>query len=183
MGKVKKTLLIALGLVFVGIGIIGIFVPGVPRTGPAIAASICFSKTSPRLYNWLMQSKHFGPYLDNYYNKTGLPMAYKIRTVALMWSAMAFSVSMVDSLFVQILVPSIGLAVSAHVFTIRKRLPEADIYSFKYNITTIFLTWIFVGLAAVLSAPVFTLPLLVLGVFGFTVPILVYAFMTRQAEA
>jgi len=170
---------IALGLLLVGIAFIGIFVPGIPRTGPAIGATICFSKASPRLYNWMRASKHFGPYLRNYFEKTGLPMAYKVRTIALMWSAMTLSVSVVDILFVRILVPCIGVAVSFHVFGAKNDLTPAEPYPPGYNIRTIGMTWIFLALAIALSAPALTYPLIALAVFGFTLPLAVFAIRTR----
>ena len=43
-----------LGLVCVGLGLIGVVVPGLPTTGFMVAAAAAFSKSSPRLEAWVL---------------------------------------------------------------------------------------------------------------------------------
>jgi uncharacterized membrane protein YbaN (DUF454 family) len=53
--------LLAAGWVFVGLGIVGAFLPVMPTTIFMIAALACFAKASPRLAQWLLDHPRFGP--------------------------------------------------------------------------------------------------------------------------
>lgn len=51
----------AAGLVFVGTGIVGAFVPLLPSVVFLILAAFCFARGSKRLHDWLMTHPLFGP--------------------------------------------------------------------------------------------------------------------------
>jgi len=152
--KIKNLLLNILGMINVIFGIIGIFVPLWPTTIFVIIASICFAKANPKMHAWLLNSRFLGPYLDNYHNKRGIAMAYKIRTCAFMWSGMIFSMLLINLLWVQILVSAIGVAVTTHVFWIKSRKPKEGQFGFGYNMMSVLLVWIWLA-AAMLRADTF----------------------------
>jgi len=154
MSKLRRLLFILAGLLFVGIAFIGIFVPGIPRTGPAIVASMCFAKTSPKLHKWLLNSKFIGPYLDNYYNKSGICAAYKVRMVTFMWAAMIFTMVITGILWLQIFLTVKGFIISFHIFKIKTKVPETGHFGFMYNMITILLTWIWFAAALIFGAEV-----------------------------
>lgn len=56
-----RPLLIVLGFVFVILGFIGAFLPVLPTTPFLILAAYLFSKSSPRLHQWILSLKYFGP--------------------------------------------------------------------------------------------------------------------------
>lgn len=53
--------MIALGCLSVVLGIVGIFLPLLPTTPFLLLSAYCFSKSSPKLHNWLIQNKVLGP--------------------------------------------------------------------------------------------------------------------------
>ena len=57
----RKVAWIALGLISVGVGAIGIIVPGLPTTVFFIIAAACFAKSSPRLERWVLDLPRIGP--------------------------------------------------------------------------------------------------------------------------
>jgi len=141
----KKFIFNLLGCILVVCSIIGIFVPLWPRTPFALAASIFFAKANPKLHKWLLNTRLFGPYLDNHYNKRGIALDYKIRTCALLWAALTFSMSLLGYVWVYILLAIIGIAVSIHVFIIKtKKDCETSI---PYNLVTCAVVWFWMGLA------------------------------------
>lgn len=83
--KSIRLLWVLLGSISVGMGIIGIFVPGWPTTIFLIIASYFYIRSSEKLYNWLLNNKILGIYLKNYYSGKGMPLKAKILSLFLMW--------------------------------------------------------------------------------------------------
>ncbi len=67
-----------LGFVFIGLAIIGYLVPGIPATPWALAASYCFSKSSPRLHRWLLRLPLLGPLIHDWETHRGVRPAVKL---------------------------------------------------------------------------------------------------------
>ena len=84
--KSIRLLWVLLGSLSVGMGVIGIFVPGWPTTIFLIIASYFYIRSSEKLYNWLMNNKILGIYLKNYYSGKGMPLKAKIFSILMMWS-------------------------------------------------------------------------------------------------
>ncbi len=55
-----------LGFCFVGLGILGIFLPLLPTTPFLLLAAGCFSRSSERCYRWLYTSRVFGPLIRDW---------------------------------------------------------------------------------------------------------------------
>ncbi|KZN44243.1 YbaN family protein [Pseudoalteromonas luteoviolacea] len=53
----------AAGIIFVGLGFIGMALPVMPTTIFFILALACFSRSSPKFENWLLTHPKFGPSL------------------------------------------------------------------------------------------------------------------------
>jgi len=66
------------GLVSVGIGGIGIIVPGLPTTVFFIVAAGCFSRSSPRLERWVLDLPKIGPAVRRYRAGEGMPRRAKV---------------------------------------------------------------------------------------------------------
>ena len=84
--KSIRLLWVLLGSLSVGMGVIGIFVPGWPTTIFLIIASYLYIRSSAKLYNWLINNKILGIYLKNYYSGKGMPLKAKIFSILMMWS-------------------------------------------------------------------------------------------------
>lgn len=56
---VKRAALLVVGLILGAIGFVGVFLPGIPTTGPVLGAAYCFTKSSPRLEKWLRRHRWF----------------------------------------------------------------------------------------------------------------------------
>lgn len=73
----KKVIWFSLGWIFLALAFIGIVVPGIPWSTPAVVAAICFSKSSDRMHNYLYNHKLFGPFLTNWKEKKIFPTKAK----------------------------------------------------------------------------------------------------------
>jgi uncharacterized membrane protein YbaN (DUF454 family) len=54
------------GIGFVGLGFVGIVLPVMPTTVFFILALACFTRSNPKLANWLLQHQKFGPPLQQW---------------------------------------------------------------------------------------------------------------------
>lgn len=73
-----------LGLFFLGLGVIGAFLPVMPTTIFIILAAGSFSRSSPRLENWLLTHRLFGPPLRAWRAEGAIPTLAKIVAVVSM---------------------------------------------------------------------------------------------------
>lgn len=60
----------ALGLLALGLGAIGIFLPLLPTVPFLLLAAFFFARSSERLHNWLLTHRVFGPPIENW-NRSG----------------------------------------------------------------------------------------------------------------
>jgi uncharacterized protein len=108
---VMKTLFVALGVLSLTMGIVGIFVPGIPTTEFVLAASYLFARSSPRLQHWLESNRWFGPTLRRFRETRGMPRKTKMLAIASMWIGLGVSIYALASIGVgaQIAAAMLGL--------------------------------------------------------------------------
>jgi len=118
--KFFRYLLIIAGTIFLGFGIIGIFLPILPTTPFLLLAAACYARSSKRFYNWLMNNKWFGTYIKNYREGRGVPLKFKVFTISLLWVTILFSVFFViNNYWVKIILIFIAIGVTIHILTIK----------------------------------------------------------------
>jgi uncharacterized membrane protein YbaN (DUF454 family) len=81
----------ALGFLFLGIGIAGWFVPGLPGFVNLLIALWFFSQSSERMHRWMLTNKYFGRQLLDY--KAGLGIPRKIKVIAITSIILAVTLS------------------------------------------------------------------------------------------
>ena len=86
----KKYLYIGLGLLAVGLGALGVVVPGLPTTPFLLLASWLFYRSSPRLQQWLLAS-WLGKYIRGYQRRGGMTAAQKAGAVGIMTTMVLLS--------------------------------------------------------------------------------------------
>lgn len=126
MERIFKPMLTAAGIVCVGLGVIGIFVPLLPTTPFLLLAAICFARSSPRLLHWLNHNRWFGSYIRNYREGRGIPRREKIVTIAALWLTIGISVIFFITMpWVKFLLIAIALAVTVHLALVKNFKPVA----------------------------------------------------------
>lgn len=86
----KKTIYITLGLLAVGLGVMGVVVPGLPTTPFMLLASWLFVRSSPRLQAWLLQS-WMGKYVRGYRQRGGMTWQQKAGAIGMMTAMVLLS--------------------------------------------------------------------------------------------
>ncbi len=104
-----RLLWIALGLLFVGIGFVGAFLPVLPSTEFFLLAAYFFARSSPRLYNWLLNLPRIGPAIRDYRAGLGMPRRAKVIAIGMMTLAVLASVLGIPDIYGKITVLALGL--------------------------------------------------------------------------
>lgn len=85
-----RWLFVALGLISLGVGAIGIVLPGLPTTIFVLAAVYCFAQGHAGLERWVRDHRVFGAYLR--LGRRGMPRRARVVAITVMWIAIAISV-------------------------------------------------------------------------------------------
>lgn len=103
------------GLVLVGVGGVGMVVPGLPTTVFFIGAAACFARSSPRLERWVLGLPGVGPLVRDYRAGLGMPRRAKALAVAAIVVATTLSVIAIPSWPVRAAVAALGLVGAGYV--------------------------------------------------------------------
>ncbi len=74
---------IAIGILSLILGILGIVLPLLPTTPFVLLAAALFAKRSTRLYNYLITNRYFGPVIKSWQETRTIPLRAKIILVVL----------------------------------------------------------------------------------------------------
>lgn len=85
-----KILLTILGLISLGLGILGAFLPVLPTTPLLLLAAFLFLRSNRRLYDWLMNHPKMGPYITNFIKHKAIPLRVKIIAVSTLWLTLLY---------------------------------------------------------------------------------------------
>ena len=125
MANCKQMALIGGGSLSVALGVVGMFLPLLPTTPFLLLAAVCFARSSPRLYRWLLTNRWFGAYIRNYREGRGMTRSHKTAVLLLLWLTIGSSaVFAVDLWWVRLLLLGIAVGVTLHVLKIRTFRPE-----------------------------------------------------------
>jgi hypothetical protein len=125
MGNIKQTAWIAGGSACVALGVVGMFLPVLPTTPFLLLAAVCYARSSPRLYRWLLTNRWFGEYIRNYREGRGMTRSHKTAVLLLLWLTIGSSVVFAIQLWwVRILLGAIAVGVTIHILKIPTYRPE-----------------------------------------------------------
>ena len=120
----KRIIFISLGWLCVGLGFVGVFVPGIPTTIFLIIALWAFTKSSEKLRHWLLNHKRFGPILNNWQEHKVVPRRAKILMVVLMSLAVILFYYSLQSLILTIGLIIVLVLVAIYVISLPSKIPE-----------------------------------------------------------
>jgi Uncharacterized protein conserved in bacteria len=104
-----KIILIVLGTLSLGIGIIGIVVPGLPTTPFLLLTAGLYVKSSDRLYQKLISNRYVGSYILEYQANKGMTKRAKLYAIGLMWAMITLSCLLfIHPLSIKLVVVAVG---------------------------------------------------------------------------
>lgn len=118
MSNSRKFLFYCCGWISIALGVAGIFLPILPTTPFAILAAWCFSKSSERWHQWLLNHKIFGPTISDW-ERDGV-INSKAKALATSMIVLLFSYTLIFvkvHLVVKSIVTTIGIGVLLFIWT------------------------------------------------------------------
>ena len=98
------------GSISLVLGVIGIFVPGLPTTPFVLLSAALYAKSSEKLYNLLLENKYLGPRIKDYQRQKGVTLKGKYRIIALMLTMVLVSSLLILKIFMlRIIIISAGV--------------------------------------------------------------------------
>jgi uncharacterized membrane protein YbaN (DUF454 family) len=82
MGQWSRVIFLLLGWGFVGLAVLGVFLPLLPTTPFLLLASSCFLRSSPRWQRWLKSNRVFGPMIRDWDEHRAVSRPVKVVAVA-----------------------------------------------------------------------------------------------------
>lgn len=117
--------LMAFGWANVGLGVVGIFVPGLPTTVFLLIAFWAFSRSSEKFQVWLWTHPRLGPPIRDWHEHRVIPVRAKILAATMMsasFTHVAFFVA--EDWFLPTLLATIMLPAAAYVMTRASTPPD-----------------------------------------------------------
>jgi len=121
----RKWLLMAAGILAVGMAVVGILIPVLPTTPFLLLAAGCFMRSSERLYAWVIHHQWFGDYIRHYRDYRAISLQAKALTLGLLWTVIgATAVFAVTRWWVRALLAIVAVSVTLHLLHIKTLTPE-----------------------------------------------------------
>jgi uncharacterized protein len=120
-----KWMLITAGMICVGLGALGIILPGLPTTPFLLLAAYCFARSSEHFHHWLLHHRWFGSYVRNFEQGRGMTRRAKGSTLLVMW--LSFGVTII--FFVPVLWGQLGMvmmATAVSIYILRLPTPRPE---------------------------------------------------------
>jgi len=128
--------LLGFGWFNVGLGIIGIFVPGLPTTIFLIIAFWAFSKSSEKFQNWLWNHPRLGPPIRAWHEHRVIPLKTKVLAAVMMSSSFVYvAVIVADDWRLPAFLAAIMVPAAAYVMTRASYPPTASTASFTPTVS------------------------------------------------
>lgn len=133
VGKVHRSrtvraVFIGLGFASLGVGVVGIFLPLIPTTGPVLLAGFFFARSSERFNNWLLAHPRFGPMVRDYQAGLGIPLRAKLLAVGMIGLTFAISIAfVVESTGWRVTLATLAVAIVAFIVSRPTRRPDVSL--------------------------------------------------------
>ena len=116
--RIKRLLLITFGLIFLALGILGYFLPGLPGTIWLILSATFFVRSSDRLYNFVVQNRLFGKQVRDFLETGAMPLRAKRVSLISIWFFSTVSILFAPyGIFFDIPVLSLAVVGTLYIYT------------------------------------------------------------------
>lgn len=104
-----RWLLFVLGLLFMALASVGVFLPVLPTTPFLLLAAACLMRSSPAFYRRLLANRVFGPYISQWQHDHTVPREAKRKAYGTVLVTFAISIALVGAPWLRIMLAGIGI--------------------------------------------------------------------------
>ena len=118
MAQMSRYLYVLTGLLCLGCGFLGIFLPLLPTTPFVLLAAFCFSRGSQTLHRWLLTQRTFGPIIRDWNQHGVIRLRVKWISTCLIVLMLSYPIIFKDvPLFAKIAAALVGLGVLVFIWS------------------------------------------------------------------
>ncbi|QFU25456.1 YbaN family protein [Shewanella eurypsychrophilus] len=121
-----RPFLLVLGGVSLGFAVIGVVLPVFPTVPFLLLSLWCFSHASPRMQQWLLAQRHFGPTLDNLIHRRGLTQRQLFHCLVGKWFGMGLAIYFVPVWYVKVALLAIAMVVTLFLLRMPRLSDETN---------------------------------------------------------
>lgn len=96
VNRAKRWIYVAFGVLLVGIGALGVILPGLPATIFLLGATWCFGRSCPWLEERLLRNRFFAPYMRIVDGTEPMTNRARVATIGIIWLAVSSSVAILQ---------------------------------------------------------------------------------------
>lgn len=124
---------IVLGLLSLAMGLLGIVTPGIPTTPFLLLTAFLFTKSSPRLHQWLLENKITGRYIKQV--NTGFSLKALLISITFMWCMICFTTFIIfENWTYRYIMLGLGVVGTiSQLIVLRKRKKECPVIEIEDN--------------------------------------------------
>ena len=113
-----RMFLTLMGLISLGLGILGAFLPVLPTTPLLLLSAALFLRGNERLYDWLMNHPKLGTYISNFTKHKAIPLRVKIVSISLLWlTLLNCAIFVTDHFALRMFFLILAVAVTVHILS------------------------------------------------------------------
>ena len=105
-----KIIFLIVGSLSLGLGVLGVFIPGLPTTPFLLLTAAMYARSSDRLHKKLLENKYVGKYITNFERNKSMSLRVKLYSIGLMWIMISLSTLLTyHPVWVKLVIVSLGL--------------------------------------------------------------------------
>ena len=121
ISRVKRIVLLVIGICSLALGGIGVFVPLLPTTPFVLVAAFAFANSSERLHQWLLDHNVFGPLISNWRRHGAISRSAK--TISLVSMAAILAISLLLAAPMHAIVAQVAVLGACALFIVSRPSP------------------------------------------------------------
>jgi len=107
-----------IGLLSLGLGVLGVFLPILPTTPFLLLSIACFSRSSKRFENWLYHTKMYQTYVADFRETGSIAKERKKRIIISIYILMGISIFLAPLLVVKIALFALTIFITYYLFKV-----------------------------------------------------------------
>lgn len=121
-----KYLYMSIGILATALGFLGAVLPLLPTTPFILLAVFCFAKSSECFHKWLINTKVYKEYVEDFQKYRGYTLKKKFELLISVYIVVGFSIWMVDNFYIRIGLCIMLFFQTVVLFTLVKTLPAKN---------------------------------------------------------